>query len=335
MRQKLPYLLIYFFILIFILQIAGLIVLFLLPQDIYAADFKPQVTVGSFQKDGSYASDGSTRLLANYIQEIYKYAIGLVGILATVTLMFGGISWILAGGSAERVGSAKAWITSALTGLVLALCSYIILNTVNPALISFKITTLSTPNEINNTVNSDATGCCQFDNYCRDNYSKNNCENPVDYNDSPGVWWGGNLIVCNKDIGECEAKKMDIKSCAGDLKAKAYQSSTTNLEQQCKNQCTDEKSVISPNSYWINYNGDPNGAYCCICINVCDGKSNYDSCGTNGICYQNICKPCEDKVGDYCSLDDCCYGLCCDKSLEWLSLSKCTYGTPTNGKYCK
>ena len=148
MFKKLPHLLIYLFLLIFILQIAGLIVLFLLPQEAQAvklAQFRPQVTVGEFQKGQTYDADRSTALIGRYIQSIYKYSIGFVGILATVVLMIGGISFIVAGGNAERVGNAKAWMAASLSGLVLALASYLILNTINPNLVNFQITKITAP----------------------------------------------------------------------------------------------------------------------------------------------------------------------------------------------
>jgi len=76
--------------------------------------------------------------VGEYIAGIYKYAIGIVGILAAVVLMIGGVIWIVAGGSATMIGEAKAWIGASLTGLVIALCSYAILYQVNPALLNFK-----------------------------------------------------------------------------------------------------------------------------------------------------------------------------------------------------
>ncbi|MFA6306657.1 MAG: pilin [Patescibacteria group bacterium] len=75
--------------------------------------------------------------IGEYIAGIYKYAIGIVGILAAVVLMIGGVMWIVAGGSATMIGEAKSWIGASLTGLVIALCSYIILYQVNPALVGF------------------------------------------------------------------------------------------------------------------------------------------------------------------------------------------------------
>ncbi len=75
--------------------------------------------------------------IGEYIAGIYKYAIGIVGILAAVVLMIGGVMWIVAGGSATAIGEAKAWIGASLTGLVIALTSYVILYQVNPALVGF------------------------------------------------------------------------------------------------------------------------------------------------------------------------------------------------------
>jgi cell wall-associated NlpC family hydrolase len=73
--------------------------------------------------------------IAEYIAGIYKYAIGIVGILATVVMMIGGVMWIMSGGNQTTVGEAKAWITASLTGLIIALSSYMILYQVNPALV--------------------------------------------------------------------------------------------------------------------------------------------------------------------------------------------------------
>ena len=138
MLHKIPKILIYFFLIVFILQLASLILLLILPQPSQAGEvkFKPQVEIGEFKKGIGKIVTGKT--IGEYIRAIYKYAIGIVGILAAVVMMFGGVLWITAGGSPERVSSAKAWIGASLTGLVLTLCSYMILKTVNPALVEFK-----------------------------------------------------------------------------------------------------------------------------------------------------------------------------------------------------
>lgn len=148
------------FLLAFILQLAGLIFLLAVPAPSQAEEkkvyFVPQVGIGDdFQKGDSITVGDSTKMIGDYINAIYKYAIGIVGILAAVVLMFGGVLWITAGGNAERVGNAKSWIGAALTGLVLTLASYTILYTVNPDLVNFKITKIQNVEGDKETIISD------------------------------------------------------------------------------------------------------------------------------------------------------------------------------------
>lgn len=122
---------------LFLFHLACLLFLTLAPSISRAADIKftPQVQVGNYSFDSKDASTGN---IARYIRAVYKYAIGIVGILAAVVLMIGGVIWVVAGGSATMIGEAKAWIGAALTGLTLALLSYLVLATVNPALVDLK-----------------------------------------------------------------------------------------------------------------------------------------------------------------------------------------------------
>lgn len=75
--------------------------------------------------------------IGEYISGLYKYSIGIIGMLAAVVIMYGGILWIVAGGNQSTVGEAKKWIEGALVGLFLAFGSYLILYTVNPSLTVF------------------------------------------------------------------------------------------------------------------------------------------------------------------------------------------------------
>ena len=139
MLKKIPKILTCLFVVIFVLQLIGLLVLVILPVPSQAADVKfiPQVGIGKdFEKGKDVLVSPDT--IGKYIKAIYMYATGIVGILATVVLMFGGISWIAAGGNAQRIDNAKSWISAALTGLFLAMGSYMILNTINPKLIELQ-----------------------------------------------------------------------------------------------------------------------------------------------------------------------------------------------------
>ncbi len=100
-----------------------------------AINFKNQVEIPGYSFD---TNDHSTGNLARYVKAIYNWGINIVGIVAAVAMVVGGAIWITSGGNASKVGEARAWIGSALTGLVLALMSYGLFNTINPDLVNFK-----------------------------------------------------------------------------------------------------------------------------------------------------------------------------------------------------
>lgn len=98
--------------------------------------------------------DQTTRPLANYIKAVYTYAVGAVGILAAVMLMIGGLRWILAGGNAGSISEAKEIIFASITGMVLVMTSFIVLNEVNPALTSMRITQIKPISGVNEAASS-------------------------------------------------------------------------------------------------------------------------------------------------------------------------------------
>jgi len=171
MLKHFPKIITIFFLVVFILQLTCLLFLTLTPNASQAADpatFKPQVDITGMQqefgavdsKTGGYAIPGSTASIAKYVRVIYKYAIGIVGILAAVVLMVGGVMWIIAGGNSTAIGEAKSWIGASLTGLLLALLSYLILATVNPALVDFQVTAIERPTQIGETATFDSSTPC-------------------------------------------------------------------------------------------------------------------------------------------------------------------------------
>ncbi len=124
----------------------------------------------SNNKSGYFGNSNSS--IGEYIKSIYKYAIGVVGIIATIVIMIGGLIWITSMGNAQRVSSAKDWIGGALTGLALAMFSYTLLWIINPDLVNFKPVN---PDKVivkpNNTPTINAVGCnikCKAGEICRD-----------------------------------------------------------------------------------------------------------------------------------------------------------------------
>lgn len=71
--------------------------------------------------------------LSQYIASVYKYAVGVSGIIAIVMMMIGGMEVML---DQRKQGFTR--INNALVGLALTLGTYIILFAVNPDLVSFK-----------------------------------------------------------------------------------------------------------------------------------------------------------------------------------------------------
>lgn len=77
--------------------------------------------------------------LGQYFQGIYSYSIGLAAILAGIMITIGGVKWLLAAGNAASIGAAKKTIGGALIGMILVLSAYVILNTINPALVELNV----------------------------------------------------------------------------------------------------------------------------------------------------------------------------------------------------
>lgn len=65
--------------------------------------------------------------LADKINDILKYAMGIGGIVAFLLIVVGGFQIILSSGNPERVKAGKEIITSAIAGLLLIIFSVFIL----------------------------------------------------------------------------------------------------------------------------------------------------------------------------------------------------------------
>jgi hypothetical protein len=68
---------------------------------------------------------GITRLTPSlYVKAALNTLLGLAGIIAFFFLLWGGISWIIAGGDKEGTDKARKRITSALIGLAIVFSAY-------------------------------------------------------------------------------------------------------------------------------------------------------------------------------------------------------------------
>lgn len=133
---------------------------------VIAANNVPITTPAPAQQDCSGASGlclnvpiGSVKVVSGfeeYLQLWYSFVVGVVGILATVIMMWGGFKWLTSRGNAAAIGDAKDRIWSAVIGLVLVFLSYNLLWIINPKLVEINLPTLlgsGNKTNISNTTN--------------------------------------------------------------------------------------------------------------------------------------------------------------------------------------
>lgn len=84
---------------------------------------------------------GQTRFtnIGTFISFIYRYGVIVAGVLAVIMMIVAGGQWILSAGSPERISSAKKRIAGASVGVLIAVLSYVILNTINPYLVNLRL----------------------------------------------------------------------------------------------------------------------------------------------------------------------------------------------------
>lgn len=75
---------------------------------------------------------------AGYVNYLFIFGFGLVGLLALGSMIFAGLEYILSAGNISKQEDAKDQITQALFGIGLAFISYLVLRTINPDLVKLK-----------------------------------------------------------------------------------------------------------------------------------------------------------------------------------------------------
>jgi len=246
MLKTAPKILISTFLTIFIAQMFGLIFLLAAPNATRAADAPYlQVKIGAKLKNITPDKESgklSIPWIGEYIQAIYRYAIGVVGILAAVVLMVGGIVWLTAGGNQTRIGEAKAWIGASLTGLVIALSSYMLLWIVNPALVQFRPIGVTTIDKI-------ITGRCittGTPDICKNNFTENDClKNNPDNKWEEDKTCPTNCCAWDSNLIATAACKIPGTDCSG------------TLYNNCKTKPKLTKEQCAYNANYANYTQDP------------------------------------------------------------------------------
>ena len=113
-------------------------------------------------REGTDLSENVT--LKQYLTWAFRFVLALAGFLVVMMIVIGGVEYIISGASEASRSDAKKRINNAISGLVLALVSYLVLYTINPSLVDFKNNqffkekeTTSSSNTSNNTNNTTAS----------------------------------------------------------------------------------------------------------------------------------------------------------------------------------
>lgn len=64
------------------------------------------------------------------IQNVFQFGLTLAAIAVTASLAFAALMYITSGGSTEKTGQARGAVMAAVTGLVISLSAWVIVNTV-------------------------------------------------------------------------------------------------------------------------------------------------------------------------------------------------------------
>lgn len=77
--------------------------------------------------------------IAEMIQYFYRWSVALGGLVAFITLVFGGTQYITSYGNTTKMADARERISNAFLGLILLLSAYFIFDTINPDLTTLEI----------------------------------------------------------------------------------------------------------------------------------------------------------------------------------------------------
>jgi hypothetical protein len=97
------------------------------------ADFPEELNIkATCQPVQVLLSKGGTSLIEGYIGTLYKWAAGIVGIIAVLVIILSGIQISAAGGETTAVENAKKRIMKSIAGIIILFLSGLILYTINP-----------------------------------------------------------------------------------------------------------------------------------------------------------------------------------------------------------
>lgn len=314
------------------LMLALLFASIIVPGPVMATEvkFTPQVSVPGQPEVIDFTNVQNTKPIADYVKNFFKYLSGVAGILATVFMMIGGVIWLTAGGSADKISTAKSYITSSITGLLLAFGAYILLATINTDLVNLRVSNIQ---------QIAAPGCCEVPK------AGGLCAYTTADQCKSG-WKSGSDFVCSGDGKKCESGHENARQllydnagsfqCINEGGSPIVLTAGNDLSaagQSCSQTC---KGSYSGNSY----TSGVTNFYCCKCfaanpaavqnatcstgdITETEGKMCEISPGNGGYCRLGFCTPCK-KTGEACDNSLFTNYQCCSSDcLMGLGPNKC------------
>lgn len=127
--------------LLFIILVGTLAITFILPVTLNAADYVPLAPLPGTVESGCNISDPNANCqadLGTFLPGVFRLLIAIAGGLATLVMVIGGVQYLSTDAiSGKEEGMER--INNALVGLLLAIASWLILNTINPNTLNFNL----------------------------------------------------------------------------------------------------------------------------------------------------------------------------------------------------
>lgn len=209
--------------------------------------------------------------LKEYLTWAFRFTLALAGFLAVMMIVIGGVEYIISGANESSRSGAKKRINSAISGLVLALVSYLVLYTINPSLVDFennqffkKKTTSSENSNNNNTETNNGDNSSSEGDYSDTGAALASEEKNTSSTNAEGYDVSKNVIITNHEDG---SESYAITETYTDKDGNIYTTRTTK----------DKEDIFSTKKY-IQYIGQSEETL----ISEDESNPNYDFSGWDG-----------------------------------------------------
>ena len=114
--------------------------------------YTPMEEIPGFDRPSTYSG---------YITAIYKFGLWTIGISAVLMISIGAFMYITSAGNSNSATKAKGVIFDAIAGVILAMVSYLLLYTINPALLQINLPDMISGGVTNGIDTGGGTGKCE------------------------------------------------------------------------------------------------------------------------------------------------------------------------------